>query len=313
MQDLDAVIGLARLVLLAMVPYILASQGTMLAGRAGVFNVAQEGIMLLGASVGFLAGWRAGSLWAGLAAAALAGGLMGLVLAYFTSTLKLDQFVIGLALFFVGLGVSSLAFKLMVGITLVLPQIPTLPDVRVPLLADLPVIGPILFNHNALVYASILLSLGLYFYLYRTSWGLAVRAVGENPKSADSLGINVTGVQYAATILGSALIGLAGAYLPMVYTGTFTQGIVQGRGWLAIALTFFGGWRPGLILIGALFFALVEVLSLRAQIMGGLVPHQFLRMLPYLTTLLVMIFAFRWVRVPAYLGQNYDREKRSLS
>ncbi len=313
MDPLDVMTGLARLVLLALVPYVLASQGTMLAGRAGIFNVAQEGIMLLGASVGFLAALRAGSLPVGIAAAAVAGGLIGLVMAYFTTTLKMDQFVIGLALFFVGLGVSSLAFKLLVGVTLTLPQIPTLPDVKIPLLGDLPVVGPILFNQNALVYASVLVSLALYYYLYRTSWGLELRAVGENPKSADSLGINVAAVQYAATIAGSMLIGIAGAYLPMVYSGTFTQGIVQGRGWLAIALTFFGGWRPGLIFAGALFFALVDVLSLRGQIMGGIIPHQFLRMLPYLTTILVMIFAFRWVRVPAFLGQNYDREKRSLS
>ncbi|MCC6192708.1 MAG: ABC transporter permease [Anaerolineales bacterium] len=313
MDGWESFIGLARLILLAMVPYTLASQGTMLAGRAGVFNVAQEGIMLLGASVGFLAALRGGSLWVGMLAAAIAGGLLGLALAYFTSTLKMDQFVIGLALFFVGLGASSLAFKLLVGVTLVLPQIPTLPDLKVPLLGDLPVIGPILFNQNALVYLSALVSLGLYYYLYRTSWGLELRAVGENPKSADSLGINVTAQQYAATIMGSMLIGIAGAYLPMVYTGTFTQGIVQGRGWLSIALTFFGGWRPGLIFAGALFFALVEVGSLRVQIMGGVVPHQVLRMLPYLTTILVMIFAFRWVRVPAFLGQTYDREKRSLS
>jgi ABC-type uncharacterized transport system permease subunit len=313
MHPLDVVVGLARLVLLAVVPYVFASQGTMLAGRAGVFNVAQEGIMLLGASVGFLAALGTGSLWAGLAAAAVAGGLMGLLLAYFASTLKMDQFVIGLALFFIGLGVSSLAFKLVIGVTLVLPQVPTLPDVKIPLLSAVPVLGPILFSQNALVYLSVVLSLALYYYLYRTSWGLNLRAVGENPKSADSLGINVTAVQYGATIVGSMLIGVAGAYLPMVYTGTFTQGIVQGRGWLAIALTFFGGWRPGLIFAGALFFALVDVLALRGQIMGGPIPHQFLQMLPYVTTLLVMIFAYRWVRVPAFLGQNYDREKRSLS
>lgn len=313
MEFLGQVVGFANLVLLAFVPYVLASQGTMLAGRTGVFVVAQEGIMLVGASVGFLAALYAGSLLVGVLAAALAGGLFGVVLACAISTLKMDQFVTGLALFFLGLGMSSLLFKLAVGVTLVLPRIPTLSAVKIPLLGDIPIIGPIFFEQNLLVYFSVLISVVLYYYLYRTSWGLDLRAVGENPKSADSLGISVARMQYGATILGCMLMGIAGAYLPMVYTGAFTQGIVQGRGWLAIALTFFGGWQPRLIFAGAFFFALVEVLSVRAQVVGGAIPHQFLRMLPYIATILVMIYAFRWVRVPAFLGQNYDREKRSLS
>jgi len=313
MDQFDSFIGFARLILLALVPYVLASQGTMLSGRTGIFNVAQEGIMLLGASVGFLVALYTKSLLIGIIAAAVVGGLMGLALAYFSSTLKMDQFVIGLALFFIGLGASSLAFKLVVGVTLQLPRVPTLSNLRIPLLGDIPILGEILFNQNALVYFSVLISIALYYYLYKTSWGLELRAVGENPKSADSLGVNVVLMQYATTIIGSALIGVAGAYLPMVYTGVFTQGIVQGRGWLAIALTFFGGWRPQLIFLGAFFFAIVEVLSLRAQIVGSAIPYQFLRTLPYITTIFVMIYAFRWTRVPAFLGLNYDREKRSLS
>jgi simple sugar transport system permease protein len=268
--------------------------------------------MLVGASVGFLAAFRLGNLWLGLLAAALAGGLLGLALAYFTATLKMDQFVIGLALFFSCLGLSSLAYKLVIGITLQPPLIPTLQPVPVPLLHRIPLLGPILFERNLLVYFAGLLSLFLTYYLYHTSWGLQLRSVGENPKAADSLGINVTALQYATTIAGSMLIGVAGAYLPMVYTGTYTDGIVQGRGWLAIALTFFGGWRPDLIFVGALFFAVVEVLSLRVQITGGAIPYQFLLTLPYITTILVMIFAFRRVRTPAFLGLNYDREKRSV-
>ena len=313
MDQFDSFIGFARLVLLALVPYVLASQGTMLSGRTGIFNVAQEGIMLLGASIGFLVALYTKSLLIGIIAAAVVGGIIGLALAYFCTTLKMDQFVIGLALFFIGLGASSLAFKLVVGVTLQLPRVPTLSNLRIPLLGDIPIVGEILFNQNALVYFSVLISIALYYYLYQTSWGLELRAVGENPKSADSLGVNVVLMQYATTIIGSALIGVAGAYLPMVYTGVFTQGIVQGRGWLAIALTFFGGWRPQLIFLGAFFFAIVEVLSLRAQIVGSAIPYQFLRTLPYITTIFVMIYAFRWTRVPAFLGLNYDREKRSLS
>ena len=310
-MELNQLVGLAGLVLLAMVPYVLASQGTMLAGRTGQFIVFQEGVMLAGASLGFLGAYQFGSLLAGVLTAIFLGGLFGLVYAYFTTTLKLNQFVIGLALFFVGLGLSTLAFKLAIGVTLTPPLIPTLNRLPIPILSDIPIIGDIFFNQNIFVYFSVLLSFFLYYLLYQTSYGLAIRSVGENPRAADSLGVNVIRTRYLAAIVGSMLMALAGAYLPMVYTGTFTEGIVQGRGWLSIALTFFGGWQPLTIFAGALFFAAVEVLALRAQILGN-IPHQALLTIPFVVTLLIMMFGTRWVRVPAFLGQNYDREKRSI-
>jgi simple sugar transport system permease protein len=307
------IVNFARLVMLALVPYVLASQGTMLGGRTGLFNVAQEGIMLVGASVGFLGAYRFGSLLYGVFLAMVVGGLFGLALAYFTTTLKMDQFVIGLALFFFGVGLSTLLYKFVVGVTLQPPLIPTLKSVPIPVLSQIPILGEIFFNQNLLVYFAILLSIFLYYLLYKTSFGLELRAVGENPKAADSLGVNVVRMRYATAIVGAMLMGMAGAYLPMVYTGTFTEGMVQGRGWIAIALTFFGGWSPHLILLGSLFFAGVEVLALRVQIGGFGIPYQFLLTLPYIATILVMMFAFRWVRAPAFLGQNYDRERRTLA
>jgi simple sugar transport system permease protein len=306
------IVNFTRLVMLALVPYVLASQGTMLGGRTGLFNVSQEGIMLVGASVGFLGAYLYDQLIFGILLAALVGGLFGLALAYFTTTLKMNQFVIGLALFFFGVGLSTLLYKFVIGVTLQPPLIPTLKSVPIPLVSEIPVIGDILFDQNLLVYFTLLLSLLLYYVMYYTSFGLELRAVGENPKAADSLGVNVSLMRYSTAIVGGMLMALAGAYLPMVYTGTFTEGMVQGRGWIAIALTFFGGWSPHLILLGALFFAGVEVLALRAQIGGVGIPYQFLLMLPYLATILVMIFAFKWVRAPAFLGQNYDRERRTL-
>ncbi len=306
-------VNFAKLVILALVPYVLASQGTMLGGRTGLFSVSQEGVMLVGASVGFLGAYLGGSLMAGLLAAMVTGALFGLALSYFTTTLKMNQFVIGLALFFIGLALSTLLFKFVVGVTLQPPLIPTLQDVALPGLSQIPIIGPIFFDQNWLVYFTILLSAFLYYILYQTSLGLELRAVGENPKAADSLGVNVTLMRYATAIAGGMLMALAGAYLPMVYTGTFTEGIVGGRGWIAIALTFFGGWRPHLIFFGALFFAGAEVLSLRLQVIGSGIPYQFLLMLPYIATILVMMPAFKGVRAPAFLGQNYDREKRTLA
>ena len=307
-----SIIAYAKLILLSMVPFVLAGQGTMLSGRTGVFNVAQEGIMLVGASVGFLVSYLTESVLLGTLAAMLAGGVFGLALAYFTTHLKMDQFVIGLALFFIGVGLSTLLPKLIIGVTLTPPLFPTLKDVPVPLLSQIPVLGPIFFNQNTFVYFSILISLALYWYLYRTKLGLELRSVGENPQAADSLGINVIRARYWTAILGGMLIGLAGAYLPMVYTGTFTEGMVKGRGWLAIALTFFGGWKPLTILYGALFFATIEVLAYRVQVVGTGIPYQFLLMLPYLATIVVMVLTFGKTRVPAFLGQNYDRERRAL-
>ncbi|MCO6451494.1 MAG: ABC transporter permease [Caldilineales bacterium] len=306
-------VGFVSLVMLAVVPYILASQGTMLAGRTGLFVVSQEGVMLVGASVGFLGAYLLDNVFAGVILAMLSGGLFGLALAYFTTTLKMDQFVIGLAVFFLCLGLASLLFKVVVGVTLQPPIIPTLKPIPIPVLSQIPLLGPILFEQNWMVYFSILLSLFLYYFLYKTSWGLNLRSTGENPKAADAMGVNVTRRRYLTTIIGCMLIALAGAYLPMVYTGTYTEGIVRGRGWLAIALTFFGGWTPQGILAGSFFFSGVEVLGLRAQLSGLGIPHQFLRMLPYLATIVVMIFAFKGVRPPAFLGQNYDRESRTGS
>jgi ABC-type uncharacterized transport system permease subunit len=304
-------VSFLQLVVTAMVPYLLVAQGTMLGGRVGVFSVCQEGVMVLGASVGFLVSLRLGGNLAGLAAAALAGGVLGLVLAWLTTMLRLDQFVVGLALFFLSVGLASLLYEIVIGVTLQPPLIPTLGDLPLPGLSAIPVLGPVMFDQDAMVYAAFLLSAALYWLLYRTNLGLKLRAVGENPKAADSLGIDVLRARLAATTVGGMLMGLGGAYLPMVYTGTFTEGIVSGRGWLAIALTFFGGWRPHLIVVGAAFFAGMEVAALRVQVAGVGIPHQFVSMLPYVATLLVMMFAFRWARVPGFLGRNYDRESRT--
>lgn len=302
-----------QLVVTAMVPFILAAQGTMLAGRAGVFNVSQEGVMALGASVAFLVTLKAGVSVAGLLAAAAIGAFFGLLLAVATTQLRLDQFVVGLALFFAALGLATLLYKVVVGVTMTPPLIETLPDIKIPLLGDIPVIGQVLFQQDVMVYGAFLVSGLLYWLLYRTNLGLKIRSVGENPKSADSLGVPVAATRLWTTVGGSALIALAGGYLPLVYTGTYTDGIVSGRGWLAIALTFFGGWRPQFIVLGAAFFAGMEVLALRAQVGGIGIPHQFVGMLPFVATLIVMMFALKWTRVPAFLGQNYDRESRTSS
>lgn len=307
---MNEVVDFIALMIPAMVPFLLAAQGTVLSGRAGIFNVSQEGVMVLGASVGFLASFQVGSNLVGLLVAAAVGGLFGLVLAYTSTALRLDQFVVGLALYFASLGLATLLYRVVIGVTLEPPLIPTLEDYPIPLLADIPKIGPALFDHDLVVYFAFALSAALYWFLYRTNAGLKFRSVGENPKAADSLGVNVSATRIYAGVAGSALVAMGGAYLPMVYTGTFTEGMVGGRGWLVIALAFLGGWRPHYVVAGAAFFAGMDVLALRAQVADIAIPHQFVLMLPYVATLIVMIFAFRWARQPAFLGKNYDRESR---
>jgi len=307
---MNEAVSFLQLVVTAMVPFILAAQGTMLAGRAGVFNVAQEGVMMLGASVGFLVSLKMGGNPVGLVFAALVGAAFGWFLGWVTTRFRLDQFVIGLALFFAATGIASLLYKVVIGVTLKPPLIDTLPDIEIPLLSSIPGVGTILFTQDAMVYFAILVSGVLYWVLYRTNLGLKIRSVGENPKAADSLGVSVARTRIWCSAAGGALMALAGAYLPMTYTGTYTEGIVAGRGWLAIALAFFGGWRPQYILAGSAFFAGMEVLALRVQVGGVDILHQFISMLPYVATLLVMVFALRWASVPAFLGRNYDRESR---
>ena len=283
------------LTITAMVPFLFVAQGTMLSGRAGIFNVSQEGLMLLGAAIGYLVSLKWGGNLVGLLVAALAGAAFGAILGWATTYLRMDQFVVGLALFFLSGGTASLLYRVVIGADEP-PRIRPLPD--------------IVFGQDVLVFVAIGLSALLWWWLYRTDSGMRLRSVGENPKAADSLGINVTRTRMLAASLGGGLMAVGGAYLPMAFSGVYADGIVAGRGWLAIALAFFGGWRPQLILAGSLFFAAMDVLAQRAQVSGIGIPHQFVTMLPYVATLLVMIFAFRWALVPQFLGKNYDRESR---
>ena len=305
---MNEVIPFLQLVVTAMVPYILAAQGTMLAGRAGVFNVAQEGVMMLGASVGFLVSLKMGGNPAGLLVAALwapAGWFLGWV----TTRFRLDQFVIGLALFFAAIGIASLLYKVVIGVTLTPPLIDTLPDIQIPLLSQIPGIGTILFTQDAMV-------------LRVPHLGPAVLdALPHQPRPEAPLGRREPEGRrqprrqrrpdpHLVLDRGRCAHG-PGRRLPADDVhGTYTEGIVAGRGWLAIALAFFGGWRPQYILAGSAFFAGMEVLALRVQVGGVDIPHQFISMLPYVATLLVMMFALRWASVPAFLGRNYDRESR---
>ncbi len=313
---MNGVINFLELAIPGMVAFVLAAQGTMLGGRAGVFNVSQEGLMALGASVGFLVSYKLGGTFGtnmiGLAVAAAAAAAMGLILAYTTTILRLDQFVVGLALFFAGIGLASLLYRVVIGIVPQPPQIDTLDTIPIPLLSEIPLLGPTLFDQDIVVYFMFLLSGLLYWVLYRTNLGMKMRSVGENPRAADAAGISVTKVRFWATALGAALMGMGGAYLPMHFSGIYTDGIIAGRGWLAIALAFVGGWRPQYVLLGAAFFACMEITALELQ-SSTVIPVEFIETFPYVAALVVMAFIFRRTQVPAFLGRNYDRESRTAS
>ncbi len=299
---------LSSYIMVLMVPYALASMGIMISGRVGVFNVSTEGVMLAAASAGFLTTYYTGSHLLGLLAGMMVGALIGGVMTFFTNTLKLDQFIVGLTLFILGLGLGGFLYKEVIGVTLTPPRVPLLEKISIPLLSKIPFIGPVLFHQDLMVYLTILLAIGLHYMLYKTHYGLAVRSVGENPRAADTLGVNVFLVRHLYTVIGSMLMGLAGAYLVVAFTGTFTDTIVSGRGWISIAIALFGKWSPIPVLIGAIIFAGVEVLVYALQTMGVEIPYQILLMIPFIVTLIILIYTSRRAEMPGALGKPYDRE-----
>lgn len=295
-------------ILVLMVPYSLASMGIMVGGRVGVFNVSTEGVMLSGASAAFLVTYFSGSYTLGILSGIGVGLLIGLMMTFFANKLKIDQFIVGILLYIFATGFGSLLYKEIIGITLYPPRVNLLPKIKIPLLSQIPYLGPILFNQDAIVYITILIALLLYYLLFKTSFGLKIRSIGENPRAADALGINVFLMRHIFTLIGSALMGMAGAYLALGFTGIYTNTIVSGRGWISIAITIFGRWNPLWILVGALLFAGVEVLVYTLQAMEVSLPYQVLMMLPFIITLLILIYTSRKAEMPAALGKPYDRE-----
>ncbi|OLC38926.1 MAG: hypothetical protein AUH81_03125 [Candidatus Rokubacteria bacterium 13_1_40CM_4_69_5] len=296
--------------LLYAAPLIIAAMGELLIERSGILNVAIEGMMLVAAVVCFVAAFQTESPLLGMAAAMAAAGLMALVLAYYGITLRGSQITVGLGLYVLGIGLSSLIYRVVFGVRLTPPRVPTLGPLPVPGLADIPVLGPIVFQQNVLVYVALLLVPAVHLFLYATPLGLRIRATGENPRAVDALGIDVAALRYGATVVGGLLIGLGGAYLPLTLTGTFSDNMTAGRGWLSLMLVIFGRWQPGLALLGAFLFAYVESFQFKVAMATKLVPPQFLLMLPYVFAVVVLIRIYSGARAPRALALPYDREVR---
>jgi ABC-type uncharacterized transport system permease subunit len=290
-------------------PLLFAAVGEVVAERAGVINLGLEGMMLLGAVLGFLAMNETGSALTGVAAALAAGAAAASLHAFFSVTLRANQIISGLGLTIAGTGLAAILGRSVVGV----PARDSFEDVSLPLLGSIPGIGEILFRHHALVYAGFLLAPAVWVVLRHTRLGLHLRAVGENPAAADAMGVSVAAYRYGAVLFGGALAGLAGASLSLAEAPGWSEGMTAGRGWIALALVIFATWDPVRALIGAYFFGALDVLGFRAQIIGVDIPSTVLGMIPYVATILVLIAvtvlgARKRLGAPDALGVPYVRE-----
>jgi ABC-type uncharacterized transport system permease subunit len=285
-------------------PYLYASIGETIAQRAGVLNLGVEGQMLVGAYAAFYVVFATGSLAGGALAALLAGALMGMLMAVVSVSFRAEQGISGIGLYLFGLGLSSLLFKLTLG---TVQSVSGFPELPIPLLSAIPVLGPALFSHSLLVYAAFALVPLSAYLLNRTTWGLNIRAVGDNPQAADTVGVPVIGVRYATVILGGALAALGGASLSISALNIFQEGLTGGIGFIAVALVYFGGWRPLGVLLGVLLFSLVSALQLWLQLAGVGIPSDLAVMLPYVLIIVALALAPRRAGQPAALTRPFTR------
>ena len=304
-MSLEYIAPLILAIIATATPLLLAATGELVTEKSGVLNLGIEGMMLMGAVSGFITAKVTGSMALALVAAGITGMAMASLFAFLVLILLANQVASGLALTIFGIGLSALTGAAWVG-----QPIDPLPSVFPSLLSDLPVVGPILFAHDVLTYISFLSIAGVWWFFYRTRAGLILRAVGDAHDSAHAIGYNVVLVRFAATLFGGFMAGLAGAYLSLVYTPMWAENMSAGRGWIALALIVFATWRPGRVLIGAYLFGGIAILQLHAQGAGWDIPAQFLNMLPYLATILVLVIISRdAVRIrlnaPACIGKAF--------
>ncbi len=301
-------IGLLSATLRMATPLIIATLGETFSERSGVLNLGIEGTMLLGSLVAFLVAYRTNNLWLGVLSAGFSGILLSLLMAFFTVTLGVSQHVSGLGITIFASGLSLFIYRQVIGSPSIPPTVTTFKTVAVPLLSKIPIIGPILFDQYALTYIAILLVPICGYILFKTNFGLSLRAVGENPESADALGINVYKTRYVSLMIAGFLMGIAGSFFTLAYFNMFLYGIVGGRGWVCIALVIFANWIPSKVLLGALLFGGVDALQLRLQAIGFNIPYQFFLMMPYVLTIIVLVIVARRASYPSALLKPYRRE-----
>ncbi|MFT5113146.1 MAG: ABC-type uncharacterized transport system permease subunit [Parasphingorhabdus sp.] len=292
-------------IITAATPLVFAAMGELITEKSGVLNLGVEGMMLAGAIAGFASVFFFESAIIACIVAVLAGMAMALIFAFLVLGLQASQVATGLALTIFGVGLSALLGQKMVGIAY-----EGLPTLHIPWVSDLPVIGPLLFSHNFLVYLSVLMPFAVGWFLYRTRSGLILRAVGDSHDAAHAIGYSVIKIRYMATVFGGAMAGLAGAYLSLSYSPMWVENMSAGRGWIALALVVFGTWRPGRVFLGAYLFGGISILQLHAQAMGINIASQFMSMLPYIATIVVLVLISRdktkiRLNAPACIGKPF--------
>jgi len=297
---LDPTLLIATL-MVASTPILLAAIGELVVEKAGVLNLGVEGMMITGAIVGFAVTVETGSPWLGILASAVAGAALSLIFGVITQLLLANQVATGLALTLFGLGLSALIGQSYTGI-----KPPAFPKLDIPALSDIPVVGPVLLNHDYMVYVSLLLVFAVWYFLRFTRRGLILRSVGENHDAAHALGYHVIAIRMGAIMFGGACAGLGGAYLSLIRVPQWTEGMTVGAGWIALALVVFASWKPWRVILGAYLFGGVTILQLNLQVLGVNIPVAYLSMAPYLVTILVLvIMSGDKTGAPASLGRVF--------
>lgn len=287
-------------------PYLYAAIGETFGQRSGVLNLGVEGMMLMGAFTGFYAVYNTGSLLMGVIAALLIGLLLGLANAVITVTFQAEQGISGIGVYLFGLGMSELLFSLSFdGVV----TVDGFDPIAIPLLSSIPGVGEVFFDHNLLVYIAFLLVPASWFVLNKTTFGLEMRAVGQNPEAADAVGISVARVRYITVTFGGMMASMAGASLSIALLNVFQQNMTAGQGFIAVALVYFGSWRPFGVMAGALLFSMVNALQLWVRTKGLDIPAEYASMAPYLLTIIALIFASQRVDQPAALTKPFDRSE----
>lgn len=292
-------------------PLIFATMGELICERAGVLNLGIEGIMAVGAFAGWMTVYSGGDLWTGVAVAALAGALFGLIHGTLTVPLGLSQHVVGIGITLLATSLTYFIYRLALPEVTSPPKIAPFQPLAVPLLSDIPLVGPALFNQTPLTYLAFLTVAIVAWVLYRTPLGLALRAAGENPAAVEAQGISVTAVRMGAVMIGSALMAVGGAFLTMSAFNSFFFEMINGRGWICIALVVFGSWRPGKALLGAVLFAAFDAYQVRLQqLTGGAVPYQLFLMMPFVLSIAALVVMSRRASYPKALMIPYRKGER---
>lgn len=310
--DLIMATGFWAAVLRLASPLIFATLGELICERAGVLNLGIEGIMTMGAMTGWMWVYQGGDLWGGVLFAAAVGASLGLLHSVFAVYLGLSQHVAGIGLTMFASSLSYYIYKMLLPAATTPPKITAFQPWAIPYLSDIPFVGVVLFSQTPLTYLALGIVPVIMYLIYSTPVGLAVRMAGENPMAIEAQGINVLAVRAAAVTVGSALMAVGGAFLTMSAFDAFYFGMINGRGWICVALVIFASWRPGKALFGALLFAVFDALQMRAQQVGGaVIPYQFFLMLPYVLSILAMVVMARRAAYPRALLVPFRRGERT--